>query len=223
MKRNTILILLTLSLLMMMVQPVLASTPVTGVNLSKTYATMTSGTSMTLTAAVYPTGATNKGVSWYSSNTSVATVSGGKVTAKKPGTATISVKTSDGGYKAYCYVTVKLTASAIVAKATSYLGVDYLYGGDSYSGIDCSHLVWESYYRAYTYKTATSWSTNLTSPPSGFKRVYSPQAGDVVVFYGHMGVMINSTQCIHAPQTGDVVKKSYISSMKPLGFYRFSF
>lgn len=78
----------------------------TGVTLDKTSATLMEGQTTTLTATVSPTGA-NKSVTWSSSNTSVASVSStGKVTAKKAGTATITAKTADGGYKATCKVTV---------------------------------------------------------------------------------------------------------------------
>ena len=80
--------------------------PVTGVTLDKTSHEMTEGDEFTLTATVNPSNATNKNVTWASSNTSVATVSGGRVTALKAGTATISVTTEDGGKTATCEVTV---------------------------------------------------------------------------------------------------------------------
>ena len=80
--------------------------PVTGVSLDKTTATLTEGETLTLTATVNPSNATNKNVSWKSSNTSVATVSGGKVTALKAGSATITVTTEDGSKTATCSVTV---------------------------------------------------------------------------------------------------------------------
>lgn len=80
--------------------------PVTGVTLDKTSYEMTEGDEFTLTATVKPDNATNKNVTWSSSNTSVATVSNGKVTALKAGTATITVKTEDGGKTATCEVTV---------------------------------------------------------------------------------------------------------------------
>ena len=80
--------------------------PVTGVTLDKTSATLTEGDEITLTATVNPDNATNKNVTWSSSNSSVASVSNGKVTALKAGKATITVKTDDGGKTATCEVTV---------------------------------------------------------------------------------------------------------------------
>ena len=81
--------------------------PVESVSLDKTSYEMTEGDEFTLTATVKPDNATNKNVTWTSSNPSVASVANGKVTALKAGTATISVKTEDGSKTATCEVTVK--------------------------------------------------------------------------------------------------------------------
>ncbi len=80
---------------------------VTGVSLNKTTAKLTVGGSETLTATVAPSNATNKSVTWKSSNTAVATVENGVVKAVKAGTATITVTTADGGKTASCAVTVE--------------------------------------------------------------------------------------------------------------------
>ena len=81
---------------------------VTGVTLSKTAAELEEGKTLSLTATVAPSDATNKTVTWSTSNAAVATVdSNGKVTAVKAGTATITVKTADGNFTATCVVTVK--------------------------------------------------------------------------------------------------------------------
>lgn len=62
----------------------------------------------TLNATVTPLNATNKAVTWTSSNTAVATVdANGTVKAVAVGEAVITVTTSDGGYQAQCKVTVK--------------------------------------------------------------------------------------------------------------------
>lgn len=92
------------------------TTAVTGVSLNKTVLSLVEGNSDTLTATVTPTDATNKTVSWKSSDTGVATVSNGKVTAVSAGTATITATTSDGGYTASCVV--KVTAVDTTVSAT---------------------------------------------------------------------------------------------------------
>ena len=81
--------------------------PVESVSLDRTSAELTEGDEITLNATVKPDNATNKNVTWSSSNSSVAKVVNGKVTALKPGNATIIVSTIDGGKTATCEVTVK--------------------------------------------------------------------------------------------------------------------
>lgn len=83
------------------------SVPVTGVSISKDAISLKKGESMQLTATVHPDNATNKNVSWGTSDSDVATVSSaGVVNARGKGTATITVKTSDGSKTATCKVTV---------------------------------------------------------------------------------------------------------------------
>lgn len=83
------------------------SAAVSGVNLNKTSLDLTVGVAYTLSATFTPSNAFEKSVTWSSSNTSVATINqNGVVTAVKSGSATITVKTKDGGYTATCDVTV---------------------------------------------------------------------------------------------------------------------
>lgn len=80
---------------------------VTGVILDKKELKLEKGQTETLTATVNPGDATDKSVTWSSSNTAVATVDqSGKVTAVANGEATITVTTKDGGKTATCKVTV---------------------------------------------------------------------------------------------------------------------
>ena len=93
-----------------------ATIAVTSVLLNKTSTELVVGGTETLTATVNPSNATNKNVTWSSSNTSVATVdSDGKVTAVAPGSATITVKTADGNKTATCSVTVKEGIDPVVS------------------------------------------------------------------------------------------------------------
>ena len=106
---------------------------VTGVKLSATVAELTIGNSKQLTAAISPTNATNKGVTWSSSNTNVASVSSsGIVVAKGEGTATITVKTDDGGYTAACTIRVSKPSPSVVAVTgvkLSAIGIELPVGG----------------------------------------------------------------------------------------------
>ena len=80
--------------------------PVTSVSLDKTSLTLTEGDVAQLTATVLPENASNKNIRWESTNTGVATVSNGKVTAVKAGSAAIKVITEDGSKTAECSVTI---------------------------------------------------------------------------------------------------------------------
>ena len=87
---------------------------VTGVNLNKTSLSLAKGSTETLIATITPSDATNKSVTWTSSNTSVATVdANGKVTAVGGGSATITVKTVDGNKTATCTVTVTVAVTGV--------------------------------------------------------------------------------------------------------------
>ena len=80
---------------------------VTGVEITPTSSEIKVGGTTTITATVKPDNATNKNVTWSSSNTAVATVSNGVVTGKSEGTATITATTEDGEYTAEAQITVK--------------------------------------------------------------------------------------------------------------------
>lgn len=76
---------------------------VTGVTLNKSELSLNKGATETLVATVLPSDASNKGVTWSSSNDSIATVSSnGLVTAVGGGNANITVTTVDGGHTAQC-------------------------------------------------------------------------------------------------------------------------
>ena len=78
--------------------------PATGIALDKTTAELTEGETLTLTATVSPEDATDKTVTWTSSDETVATVKDGVVTALKSGKVTITVKAGD--VSATCEITV---------------------------------------------------------------------------------------------------------------------
>ena len=104
---------------------------VTGVTLDNNSATIAVNGTVELTPTVSPSNATNKAVTWSSSNTSIATVSNGVVTGKAAGNATITVTTMDGSYTATCTVTVKTLSSITVSGQTTAFetGDDFVFGG----------------------------------------------------------------------------------------------
>lgn len=83
-----------------------ATVAVTGVSVSPTSDSITVGETLTLTATVAPDNATNKTVTWSTSEATVATVEDGVVTGVSAGDATITVTTEDGDFTATCDVTV---------------------------------------------------------------------------------------------------------------------
>ena len=92
--------------------------PVTGVTLDKAELTLEKGSTGTLEAKVEPSDATNKNVTWSSSNSEVATVDNGVVTAVSAGEAIITVTTEDGAKTATCKVTVNAPQTVPVTGVT---------------------------------------------------------------------------------------------------------
>ena len=86
---------------------VVAGDKVKGVSLDEEIIQMDAGYTKQLNAQVTPASATNKKVTWSSSDTKVATVDQtGLVTAVNAGDCVIKATTEDGGYEAECEVSV---------------------------------------------------------------------------------------------------------------------
>lgn len=86
---------------------------VTSVSLNPTSLTLTEGEAKEIVATISPSNADNKKIVWATSNSSIATVNEGKVTAIKAGTASITATTDDGGKTATCQVEVKSKTIAV--------------------------------------------------------------------------------------------------------------
>jgi len=112
------------------------------------------------------------------------------------------------------HTTTSTSTSSVVALASRYLGVPYVYGGSSPRGFDCSGLT------QYVYgllgislpRTAQA-QYNATTHISRS----SARPGDLVFFFSgggvsHVGIYIGGNMMIAAPHTGDVVKKQTIYS-----------
>ena len=100
--------------------------PVTGVRLDRPALTISAGEAASLKARVLPSNATNKAVSWSSSDTRIATVAAGPtagsavVTAgDTAGTSIITVTTVDGSFTATCLVTVTIPVTGVTLSPTT--------------------------------------------------------------------------------------------------------
>ena len=96
---------------------VTVTVPTGSVTLDKTTLSLAVGETEQLTATVKPDDATDKNVTWTSSDESVAKVVNGKVTAVKSGKATITAKC--GGKTAECAVTVTVPTGSVTLDKTS--------------------------------------------------------------------------------------------------------
>jgi len=100
---------------------------VIGIELNQTSATMTVGTTLTLVPNVSPANASNPALRWVSSDSTVASVANGTITAIAPGNADIMAISIDGGLIATCAVTVIPATvsvdSVTLNQATATLGV----------------------------------------------------------------------------------------------------
>ena len=103
-------------------------TAVTGVSVNPTSVSLEPGKSASVVAQVTPDNATNKSVSWSSSNPAAATVDGnGKITAVAVGEAIITATTADGGKTSTCKVTVTQNVALALKEATASVAVSGKY------------------------------------------------------------------------------------------------
>lgn len=87
---------------------------VSAVAVNPTTVAVKPGATVTLSATVTPEDATDKTITWSSSDEKVATVDGGKVTGVAEGTATITATTKSGDKTATCAVTVSEDAPEVL-------------------------------------------------------------------------------------------------------------
>lgn len=123
--------------------------PVSGISLDEKSKTMYVGQKARLTYTLSPDNASNKIVTWTSSNSKVVSVDNkGNVTAKGAGSATITVRTADDGRYDTCTIKVERAADSVKLDVEKLnLAVDeYYYIKATITPADATDktLVWES-------------------------------------------------------------------------------
>lgn len=104
---------------------------VESISLSTSYIELIEGENKHISAIILPQNAANKSVIWASSNSSVATVSDGIVTALKAGKARITAKTEDSGKTAICEVTVVAKVYNVESITLDRMSVELMEGEDT--------------------------------------------------------------------------------------------
>ena len=152
--------------------------PVTEITLNPAEVTIREGESSTVIAEITPPDATNKHISWTSSNDGVAKVEGGIVTGVKAGSAIITATTIDGGRTAECVVKVKSNlAPSITVGAEHISAVSVVLSGEanlesSMSADMTMGIMWSSNSGVLPSNSTKKTATEI-SAKSGFDASYS--------------------------------------------------
>jgi cell wall-associated NlpC family hydrolase len=181
----------------------------------------------------------NHSEAYYKSVTSAANryASGGyAVSGDNPAGTSACTAASSGGPATMGDVNGTI-GERIVAYASKWLGTAYQFGGGDNKGpsvgtdsnhsgkpgFDCSGLTKYAVYQATNGKISLAhYVPSQWDDPHVHKVPYDQlQPGDLIAMHdwGHEGIFIGGGKMIHAPHTGDVVKKSDIRS----GWYRNAF
>ena len=200
---------------------------VTGVSLNKTSAEiyLNNDTGFSVSATVSPSNATNKNITWSSSNSNIASVNNGYITAHNPGAATITVKTVDGNKQTSINVVVKKKVIVIIGASqvtrmvwykNSYSSSRYKYNVDNgtlvYVNESGTGIDWQN-------STGISRAKSIIGKYSSYKNYTY-----FYVFFPLSGNTIQSFSCDEISSTNSTIKKfasgynTSIQSIKNSGY-----
>ena len=200
---------------------------VTGVSLNKTSAEiyLNNDTGFSVSATVSPSNATNKNITWSSSNSNIASVNNGYITAHNPGAATITVKTVDGNKQASINVVVKKKVIVIIGASqvtrmvwykNSYSSSRYKYNVDNgtlvYVNESGTGIDWQN-------STGISRAKSIIGKYNSYKNYTY-----FYVFFPLSGNTIQSFSCDEISSTNSTIKKfasgynTSIQSIKNSGY-----
>lgn len=175
---------------------------VTGISLDITSQSITIGETLQLTATVTPANATDKTVTWNSSNSDAVVVSeNGLVTGVSGGTAIITATTNDGNYTATCEIIVggvgvitEIMEKGFLKSPGKGAGVDLAIGpmGDLYMSLIAEDLSLDSKAIVEVWSYSGSWSqfgdrVAITDDESYATSVILDNNGEVFVAHEYFG------------------------------------
>lgn len=148
------------------------------------------------------------------STASTSTTSAAKQTTTTPKQSTASTTTSTASTTTTNSASRSAKIAAVISLAKSEIGVNYVWGGKTPSGFDCSGLMYYVFLHAAGVNIG-GWTVPQES--SGTKiSVGSAQPGDLL-FWGsagstyHVALYLGGGQYLHAPQPGETVKIASLS------------
>ena len=157
------------------------SIPVSGISIVPASGTMYIGGSVQLSPVITPSDATNKTVTWTSSNDQIATVSNGLVSAVSICTAVITARTQDGGYTATYYVTVEAVPQGNLINEIGYTDGKRISTGDGTYRDQPGGVVIE-YIDLSVYRTASN-TVTIRIKGADFEQRNNPYNNNAYVFY----------------------------------------
>ena len=120
----------------------------------------------------------------------------------------VAANNSYGGGRPYKGTGNPAVGQAIVARARSYIGVWYLWGGNDRNGIDCSGLT--KAVHAEVGITIDRWSGHQEIGGKGIPSLAEAMPGDIICYPGHVAIYIGNYRVIHAPRTGKQVQEATV-------------